>query len=104
MNAVEAADLARAGAERLTVKAEGAMTRFSEAAQRLERTLGYDGTLAALTADLAALEKLALNESALGKVEAAALTASMIEAIDRLNSLAERVAANAEPKSLRAAG
>ena len=103
MNAVEAADLARAGAERLTAKAEGAMTRFGEVAQRLERNPTYAATLAALTADLAAFEKLTLDEGGIGGTEAAAVIASVIEAIDRLNGVVERIAAGAEPKPLRAA-
>ena len=52
-----------------------------------------------LASDLERLERLAANDAGLSADEAASLTASLIEAIDRLNVVVERVASSPNPRS-----
>jgi methyl-accepting chemotaxis protein len=57
-----------------------------------------EAPFAGLAADLDTIEKLSRKSGGLGEGEAAALTAGLIEAIDRLNGVVEQVAAAAEKK------
>jgi HAMP domain-containing protein len=63
-----------------------------------------DAVLEDLIGDLDALERFASAHKSIASDQALAFTAAVIEAIDRLNVVAERVAAAADDKAVRAAG
>jgi hypothetical protein len=63
-----------------------------------------DAIVEDLIADLEALERFSRERKDLATDEAVALTASLIEAIDRLNAVANRICASADESAKRAAG
>ena len=63
-----------------------------------------DAVLEDLIGDLDALERFASERKSIASDQALAFTAAVVEAIDRLNVVAERVAAAADDNAVRAAG
>ena len=59
--------------------------------------------LDSLVAGLNALERFARERETIAGDHAVAMTAALIEAIDRLNAVADRVSASADPSTIRAA-
>jgi len=121
-SAIEAADLTRDGARRITVQAEDKIAELIETLQRLSaatapnearyetqhRTadVSHDeaaAVLDGLVEDLNALERFAEQRKALANDQAVTLTAALIEAIDRLNAVAERIGAAADNSAKHAA-
>jgi methyl-accepting chemotaxis protein len=70
-----------------------------EPSERMDATVVLDG----LVANLDALERFASERKAIAEDEAVAFMASVIEAIDRLNSVADRICATADDSAVRAA-
>jgi hypothetical protein len=118
--AVEAAGIARDGAQRITLKAEDGITALmavianrtyvsrhadmSEAQEPPARFAPDEeaaSVLTSLAGDLEALERFAHDRTAIASESAAALTVALVEAIDRLNGVADRISATADlgPKS-----
>jgi methyl-accepting chemotaxis protein len=113
--AIEAAVVVREGAERMTLKAENKIAALTAVAGRplaadahaanLASGFASDGeatdVLANLASDLEALERFARDRRTIASESAAALTVALIEAIDRLNGVADRISATADlsPKS-----
>ena len=113
--AIEAAELSREGAHRIAMQAESKLATMMDA---LKNGLWTGGTLAdavaqgdreattaieGLVCDLEALERYALRRSTIESQEAVALNAALIEAIDRLNAVAERISASADSSTKNAA-
>lgn len=84
--------------EKVEADLYAALARLAESKQAIERNTAEP--LAELSADLDALESLA-RSGTLGKDEAQAVTVSLIEAIERLNGVVERVASTVDKKPLR---
>jgi hypothetical protein len=63
-----------------------------------------DAVLDDLIGDLEALERFAQERKTIASEQAVALTASLVEVIDRLNAVADRVSAAADESAVRAAG
>jgi hypothetical protein len=113
--ALEAAGIVREGAERMTLRAEDKIaaltTAFAgrplaaDAHADLESGFASDAeaidVLTNLAGDLAALERFARDRRTIASESAAALTVALVEAIDRLNGVADRISATADlsPKS-----
>jgi len=76
-----------------------ALSRLADANDRPGRDCA--APLAGLSADLDTLETLARRDGGIAESEAAVLTAALIEAIDRLNGVVERVASATERKPPR---
>ena len=114
--AIEAAGLVRDGAERMTLKAEdsiaGAHGRDRPPALRCRTTQPRPSlwslqavsppmteaasVLTSLAGDLEALERFARDRKTIASESAAALTVALVEAIDRLNGVADRISATAD--------
>src|SRR5262245_8281279 len=115
--AIEAAGIVREGAERITLQAEEkiAALSLSQPATLGRATLAgdFDATgdglatrfasdaeasavLAGLAGDLEALERFACDRRTIASESAAALTVALVEAIDRLNGVADRISATAD--------
>ena len=113
--AIEAAEIVRDGAERMTLKAEdsiagltAAMAHYPyytsepvELAGRFAADEEAASVLTSLAGDLEALERFAHDRKTIASESAAALTVALVEAIDRLNGVADRISATADlgPKS-----
>jgi HAMP domain-containing protein len=120
--AIEAAGIVRDGAERMTLQAEESVAALaaviatrsgsphagaSEPAPSAElaEPFAADAEAAAvftsLADDLEALERFARDRRTIASEAAAALTVALVEAIDRLNGVADRISATADlgPKS-----
>lgn len=118
--AIEAAGIVRDGAQRMTLKAEDGITALTAAMANRTYVLRHvDGAAAgepadgiasdtdaasaleSLADDLEALERFAQDRTTITGESAAALTVALVEAIDRLNGVADRISAAADlgPKS-----
>lgn len=118
--AVEAAGIAREGTQRMALKAEESITALMAAianrtyvlkhtdaskAEGLPGRFAPDADAAAVLAgladDLEALERFARDRKTIASESAAAVTVALVEAIDRLNGVADRISAAADlgPKS-----
>jgi hypothetical protein len=118
--AIEAAGIAREGTQRMALNAEQSFTALMAAianrtyvlkhadaseAEGLPVRLAPDADAAAvlssLADDLEALERFARDRKTIASESAAAVTVALVEAIDRLNSVADRISATADlgPKS-----
>ena len=107
--AIEAADLTREGTQRIAVQAENNLAALidmlkgvSHGDAPVPKTViaqsdqDAETALDGLVGDLEALERFAQRRSTIESDEAVALNAALIEAIDRLNAVAERIAASAD--------
>jgi hypothetical protein len=110
--ALEAAGIAREGTQRMTIKAEESVaallaaianrtyvlkhTGASDAEERTDSDADAAFVLASLAGDLDALERFARDRNTIASESAAALTVVLVEAIDRLNNVAERISATAD--------
>ena len=127
--AIEAAGLTRDGAQRMATQAEGRIDALIDTAKRLStamarteyaaeaapsddqseaaRQVATDddaaSALEGLVGDLDALERYARKRSTIENEQAVVLNAALIEAIDRLNAVAERIAATADQSAKDAA-
>jgi len=112
--AIEAAGIVRDGAERMTLKAEDSIAGLAaaiahhpyisepvELAGRFAADEEAASVLTSLAGDLEALERFAHDRKTIASESAAALTVALVEAIDRLNGVADRISATADlgPKS-----
>jgi hypothetical protein len=115
--AVEAAGIVREGAQRMTLQAEDSISALAAAMANRTYVLRHvDGrelagglasdtevasVLTSLAGDLEALEQFARDRQTIAGESAATLTVALVEAIDRLNSVADRISAAADfgPKS-----
>jgi len=114
--AIEAAGIVREGAERMTLKAEDKIAALTAAfagrplaadAHAADLASGFASdseaidVLTKLAGDLEALERFARDRRTIASESAAALTVALVEAIDRLNGVADRISATADlsPKS-----
>jgi HAMP domain-containing protein len=118
--AIEAAGLVRDGAERMTLRAEDSIAGLTaaiahrpymsthagasepvELAGRFAADEEAASVLTSLAGDLEALERFAHDRKTIASESAAALTVALVEAIDRLNGVADRISATADlgPKS-----
>jgi len=114
--AIEAAVVVREGAERMTLKAEDKIAALTAAfagrplaveAHAADLASGFASdseaisVLTNLAGDLEALERFARDRRTIASESAAALTVALVEAIDRLNGVADRISATADlsPKS-----
>jgi hypothetical protein len=110
--AIEAAGIVRDGAERMTLRAGAAMAAqghapnaaepqsfedsAAELAGRFATDTEADAVLTSLASDLEALERFARDRKTIAGESAAALTVALVEAIDRLNGVADRISATAD--------
>jgi methyl-accepting chemotaxis protein len=115
--AIEAAGLVREGAQRMTLEAQESITALSAAlAGRVPNAVSSqdadappqeltdhfttdaeaESVLASLAADLQALERFARDRKTIASESAAALTVALVEAIDRLNGVADRISQTAD--------
>jgi hypothetical protein len=109
--ALEAAGIVREGAERMTLKAEDRIAALTTAfasrplaadAHAADLASGFASdaeaidVLTNLAGDLAALERFARDRRTIASESAAALTVALVEAIDRLNGVADRISATAD--------
>ena len=126
--AIEAAGLTRDGAQRMATQAEDRIDALIQTAKRLsaaaarteyadEESLSHDhgstrgfatdeeaaSVLEGLVGDLDALERFARKRNTIESEQAVILNAALIEAIDRLNAVAERIAAAADQGAQHAA-
>jgi len=113
--AIEAADITREGAQRIALQAENNLASLitllkgipHETSAPIDTILQADRdattALEGLVGDLEALERFAQRRSTIENDEAVALNAALIEAIDRLNAVAERIAASADASAKHAA-
>jgi hypothetical protein len=118
--AIEAAGIAREGTQRMAIKAEESVAalmavianrtyvlKHTEASEAEDRTDGFASdaeavaVLNGLAGDLEALERFARDRKTIAGESAAALMVALVEAIDRLNGVADRISAAADlaPKS-----
>ena len=118
--AVEAAGIVRDGAQRMTLKAEDGISALTAAMANRAYVLKHvdvsgpeklvggfasdaeaASVLTSLAGDLEALERFARDRKTIAGESAAALTVALVEAIDRLNDVADRISATADlgPKS-----
>ena len=123
--AIEAAGIVRDGAERMTLQAEDSVAAFTaaianrsigsthagalepaqtrsfdsppaELASRFASDAEAEAVLTSLAGDLEALERFAHDRRTIASESAAALTVALVEAIDRLNGVADRISATAD--------
>jgi len=109
--AIEAAGIVRDGAERMTLKAEDKIAALTTAfaarppvasavstdfASRFASDAEAIDVLTSLASDLEALERFARDRRTIASESAAALTVALVEAIDRLNGVADRISATAD--------
>lgn len=110
--AIEAAEIVRDGAERMTLRAgaaiaaqghatdTGAPHGFDSSGAELTGRFATDteavAVLTSLAGDLEALERFARDRKTIAGESAAALTVALVEAIDRLNGVADRISATAD--------
>jgi HAMP domain-containing protein len=109
--AIEAARIVRDGAERMTLKAQDKVAALtagfanephSSAAASTQLASGFAtdeeaiGVLTNLASDLQALERFAHDRRIIASESAAALTVALVEAIDRLNGVADRISETAD--------
>ena len=109
--AIEAAGIVRAGAERMTLNAEDRLAALTAAFAGRSRGSGADSmelvsgfatddeamdVLTSLAGDLEALERFARERTTIAGESAATLTVALVEAIDRLNGVADRISAAAD--------
>jgi len=116
--AIEAAGIVREGALRMTSQAEDSVAALAaavgnrplattqagasaELAGRFATDAEAAAVLTSLAGDLEALERFARDRRTIASESAAALTVALVEAIDRLNGVADRISATADlgPKS-----
>jgi HAMP domain-containing protein len=125
--AIEAAGLTRDGAQRMATQAENRIDALIETAKRLSTAMAQHAdegapsddqseagrrvatdedaasALEGLVGDLDALERFARKRDTIESEQAVVLNAALIEAIDRLNAVAERIAATADQSAKDAA-
>jgi HAMP domain-containing protein len=122
--AIEAALLVREGVERMTLEAQANIAALTavlggrasgespaprndadspgnlgappELGDHLSGDTEAEAVLASLAGDLQALERFARDRKTIASESAAALTVALIEAIDRLNGVADRISATAD--------
>ena len=111
--AIEAAGIVRDGAQRLTSQAEDSVAALTAAIAARSRAPGTPelaqprtfefasdaeaaAVLTSLADDLEALERFAHDRKTIASDSAAALTVALVEAIDRLNGVADRISATAD--------
>lgn len=113
--AIEAAGIVRDGAQRMTIQAEDSVAVLTAAIA--SRSLGWSPAkvsesaataaefagdteaalvLSSLADDLEALERFAQHRRSIASESAAAVTVALVEAIDRLNGIADRISATAD--------
>jgi hypothetical protein len=118
--AIEAAGIVRQGAQRMTLQAGDSISALAAAMANRTYVLRHvDGgqpeelaggiasdtevasVLTSLAGDLEALERFARDRTSIAGESAAALTVALVEAIDRLNDVADRIseAADLSPES-----
>ncbi len=118
--AIEGAGIARDGTQRMVLKAEESIAalmaamanrtyvlKHAEASEPEEQPNRFASdaeaaaVLTSLAGDLEALERFAEDRKTIASESAAALTVALVEAIDRLNGVADRISATADlgPKS-----
>jgi len=118
--AIEAAGIAREGTQRMALRAEDSIAalmaamanrtyvlKHAEASEaetlpgRVASDTEASAVLASLAGDLEALERFARDRTTIASDSAAVLTVALVEAIDRLNGVADRISATADlgPKS-----
>ena len=106
--AIEAASIVRDGAERMALNVEDRLAALTASERRgadadsvaLASGFATDAeaieVLTSLTGDLEALERFARDRTSIASESAAALTVALVEAIDRLNGVADRISATAD--------
>jgi methyl-accepting chemotaxis protein len=113
--AIEAAGIVRESARRIAVQAEDSVSLRRERASPVSPDAfdedddffetpppGFasdteaDAVLTSLAGDLEALERFARDRKTIASEAAATLTVALVEAIDRLNGVADRIAATAD--------
>jgi hypothetical protein len=117
--AIEAAGIVREGAQRMTLQAGDSISALAAAMANRTYVLRHvesepeelaggiasdtevGSVLTSLAGDLEALERFAEDRKAIAAESAAALTVALVEAIDRLNNVTDRISAAADlgPKS-----
>ena len=103
--AIEAAGIVRDGAERMLtatiahrpyISTHAAASEPVELAGRFAADEEAASVLTSLAGDLEALERFAHDRKTIASESAAALTVALVEAIDRLNGVADRISATAD--------